>query len=86
MKSKKIPLRICIISGERLPKYELLRIVLTPDNNIVIDDTGKVNGHGAYIKKDKEIIEKLWKSKKLNKIFEREVESSVYEELKARIN
>ena len=52
MKVKKIPLRTCIITKEKLPKRELLRIVRTPEGNVVPDETGKINGHGAYIKKD----------------------------------
>ena len=49
--ARKIPLRKCIATGEQLPKQELLRIVKTPENKIVIDPTGKKNGRGAYIKK-----------------------------------
>ena len=49
---KKIPMRTCVVTKEKLPKMELLRIVKT-DDGIVVDETGKVNGHGCYIKKDK---------------------------------
>ena len=65
MKQKKIPLRTCIISREKLPKRELLRIVRTPEGNVVIDLTGKANGRGAYIKKDVSIIQKAKLSKQL---------------------
>lgn len=54
--AKKIPLRKCIATGEQLPKQELLRIVKTPENKIVIDPTGKKNGRGAYIKKSIEAL------------------------------
>ena len=56
MKVKKIPMRTCIISKEKLPKRDLLRIVRTPQGEVVIDITGKANGRGAYIKKDVDII------------------------------
>ena len=53
---KKIPLRRCLASNQMFPKNELLRIVKTPAGEIVIDRTGKVNGHGAYLRKDAEIF------------------------------
>ena len=47
---KKIPMRTCLVTGEKLPKRELTRIVRTPEGNIIVDKTGKANGRGAYIK------------------------------------
>ena len=52
MKVRKIPERTCIISHEKLPKAELIRIVRTPDGKVEIDLTGKMNGRGAYLKRD----------------------------------
>ena len=86
MKNKKIPMRICIVSREKLPKSELMRIVLTPDGEIVVDDTGKINGHGAYIKKSLEIVDKLHKSKMLDKLFEQKIDDAIYDDLKTKIN
>lgn len=77
MKPKKIPLRTCVISGEKLPKKELLRIVRTPEGNIIIDESGKANGRGAYIKKDVSIINKA----KLNKQLERHLEIKIPDEI-----
>lgn len=54
--ARKIPLRKCIATGEQLPKQELLRIVKTPENEVVIDPSGKKNGRGAYIKKSIEAL------------------------------
>jgi len=82
MKQKKIPMRCCVVTKERLPKEALIRIVRTPDNTIEIDLTGKKNGRGAYIKKDKTTIEKAQKSKVLDRHLEMKVEETVYEELK----
>ena len=56
---KKIPMRKCVVSNERFPKGELLRVVRTPEGNIEVDTTGKKNGHGAYLKKDIEVLEIL---------------------------
>ena len=82
MKMKKIPMRTCVITKEKLPKQELIRVVRTPDGNIIIDQTGKVNGRGAYLKKDLQTFEKAQKSKILNRQLEVEIPNSIYEELK----
>ena len=81
MKQKKIPMRTCIVTKEKLPKNKLIRIVRTPDLNIVIDETGKQNGRGAYLKKDIEVYEKARKTKILNKHLEIEVPDSIFDEL-----
>lgn len=82
MKVKKIPMRSCCITRERLPKQELIRVVRTPDGNVIIDQTGKANGRGAYLKKDLDVILQAEKNKALNKHLEVEVPSEVFEELK----
>lgn len=82
MKVKKIPLRTCVITKESLPKKELLRIVRTPSGEVKVDETGKLNGRGAYIKKDLEVLAKAQKSKILEKRLECKIEDSVYEEIK----
>lgn len=81
MKQKKIPMRTCIVTKEKLPKNKLIRIVRTPDLNVVIDETGKQNGRGAYLKKDIEVYEKAKKTKILNKHLEIEVPDSIFDEL-----
>ena len=86
MKTKKIPLRSCIVSKEKLPKQELIRVVKNKENEVFIDLTGKANGKGAYIKKDLAILEKAIKSKALEKHLETKIENSIYEELKIIIN
>ena len=78
---KKIPMRSCVITGEKLPKKDLIRIVRTPEGNVVIDETGKTNGRGAYLKKDIEVFEKARKTKILNKKLEIDIPDYVYEEL-----
>ena len=57
MKQRKIPLRTCVVTKESLPKQELLRIVRTPEKVVKVDETGKLNGKGAYIKKDLAVLE-----------------------------
>lgn len=78
---KKIPLRTCVITREKLPKQELVRVVRTPEGNVIVDTTGKQNGRGAYLKRDSDVFKKAQKSKVLNKILETEVPDSVFEQL-----
>ena len=82
MKNKKIPMRSCVVTREKLPKKELLRIVKTPDGEILTDETGKINGHGAYIKKDIQVLEKAIKSKILERILETDISDEVYENIR----
>ena len=86
MKTKKIPMRSCVVTKEKYPKKELIRIVRTPEEKIIIDETGKSNGRGAYLKKDKEVIEKARKSKILNKILGVEIPDNIFEDLIKIIN
>ena len=81
MKVKKIPMRMCSVTRERFPKNELLRVVKTPEDTIEVDLTGKLNGHGAYIKKDLEVLDKAKKTKALNRALEIEIPDTVYTEI-----
>lgn len=81
MKNRKIPQRMCSVTREKYPKSELLRIVRTPDNTVEIDLTGKINGHGAYIKKDVEVVNKAKKSKVLNRMLEIEINDEIYDKI-----
>ena len=82
---KKIPMRSCVITGEKLPKNDLIRVVRTPEGAVIVDETGKANGRGAYLKRDIETFEKAEKSKILDRKLEVEVPVSIYEELKSKI-
>ena len=78
---KKIPERMCVVTREKFPKKELIRVVKNKDGEVFVDETGKQNGKGAYLKKDKEVIEKAKKNKILDKILEIDIPDSVYEDL-----
>ena len=86
MKKRKIPMRMCIITKEKVEKQSLIRIVKTPDNQVIIDLSGKANGKGAYLKKDKEVILKGSKTNQLQKALEIDIPSSIYDELLAMID
>lgn len=82
MKIKKIPERTCIVTHEKCMKKDLLRVVRCPDGIVKVDLTGKMNGRGAYVKKDLEVIEKARLSKVLDKHLEVNVTEDVYDEMK----
>ena len=82
MKVRKIPLRTCVVTKESLPKQELLRIVRTPEGEVKVDITGKLNGRGAYIKKDIDVVVKAQKSKILDRRLECDISDSVYDDIK----
>ena len=81
MKTRKIPMRMCVVTREKLPKGELVRVVRTPEGNVIIDEKGKANGRGAYLKKDRGVFLKAQKNKILNRVLEVEVPDKVFEDL-----
>lgn len=82
---KKIPMRSCVVTREKCEKKELFRVVRTPEQNIILDETGKANGRGAYLKKDASVINKAKTSKILDKVLEVNVPDSLYDELLEKI-
>lgn len=83
---KKIPERTCSVTHEKLPKKDLIRIVKNKELGVLVDETGKVNGRGVYIKRDIEVLEKAIKSNALGRSLETEIPDTVYEELRSIIN
>lgn len=86
MKTRKIPLRTCVVTREKLEKKDLIRIVKNKENEVFIDMTGKANGRGAYIKKNMEVLEKAKKSKVLDRHLEITMPDEIYETLANIIN
>ena len=82
MKTRKIPLRSCVVTGEKLDKRELLRIVRDKDMNVKVDLTGKMNGRGAYIKRDVKVLEEAIKKKSLERKLECSISNEVYDEIR----
>ncbi|EOS61025.1 hypothetical protein C815_00753 [Firmicutes bacterium M10-2] len=83
---KKIPMRKCVVTQERFPKKELIRIVRTPEDTIEIDEKGKRNGHGAYIQRSLETLEKAKRSKALERALEASIPQEIYDELEAIVS
>lgn len=86
MKQKKIPLRKCTGCGEQKPKKELVRVVKTPDGEILLDLTGKASGRGAYICNNAECLKKAQKSKRIDRTFEMTIPDEVYKQMEEEIS
>ena len=83
---KSIPQRMCVVCREMKGKPDLVRIVLNNSTGLAeIDNTGKKNGRGAYVCKNKECIESLQKRKVLNRTFSTNIGEEIYEELRSYI-
>ena len=81
MKERKIPMRTCVVTHEKLPKKDLIRIVRNKDNEVFVDETGKQNGKGVYLKLDESVLEKARKGKILNKYLETDVSEEIYDDV-----
>ena len=81
MENRKEKLRMCIVCRGQSDKKVLLRIVKNKDGEIFVDKTGKANGRGAYVCKEKACFEKLCKTKALNRAFKCNVPESVYQKI-----
>lgn len=82
---KKIPMRSCVVTGEKLEKRDLIRVVRDNTGRVFVDLTGKANGRGAYLKRDLDVIKKAKMNKILDRRLEVSVETSIYEELEKMI-
>lgn len=78
---KKIPMRKCIVTQELFPKQDLIRVVLTPEGTVEIDPSGRKNGRGAYIKRDKDVVLEAKAKGLLNRSLKTKVSNKVYDEL-----
>lgn len=83
---KKIPMRKCLATQISFPKKELLRIVRTPEGEIKVDITGKLNGKGAYISKSMKALDIAKKKKVLDRALEVSIPEEVYVEIERIIN
>ena len=79
--NKKIPLRQCVGCGEMKSKKEMLRVLKTTEDDIVLDVTGKKNGRGAYLCISAECLKKARKNKGLERSFKMSIPDEVYDSL-----
>lgn len=84
--NKKTPLRMCVITKEKFPKQQLIRIVRTPEGQVELDVSGRKNGRGAYIKLDVTTIRKAKKTKRLERHLSAGIPETVYEQLERLVS
>lgn len=82
---RKIPLRKCTGCGEMKSKREMVRVIRTPEDEIIIDATGKKNGRGAYICSSLDCFMKAKKSKGLERSLKVAIPINVYETLESEL-
>ena len=82
----KTPLRQCTGCREMKSKKEMIRVLKTPENEIVLDATGRKNGRGAYVCPSQECLEKAVKSRGLERSLKMAVPAEVYEDLKKELS
>ena len=82
---KKVPLRKCLGCMSSFPKKDLVRVLKTPDGEVIVDLTGKKSGRGAYICKDTTCLKKAIKSKRIQSNLEIEIHEEIYLELEKEI-
>ncbi len=85
VKQRKIPMRQCLGCNEHKPKNELLRVLRTPDGEIVLDFTGKRSGRGAYICYDSKCLKKARKSKRIESNLEVSISDEIYEHMESEL-
>mgnify|MGYP005837354229 FL=1 len=86
MANKKIPLRKCVGCNAMKEKKEMIRVIKTPENEIVLDATGRKNGRGAYICADPECLRLARKSKGLERSLKTAIPQDVYESLEKEMS
>lgn len=82
---KKVVQRMCMGCNTKKDKSDLIRIVINKEGNISIDKTGKLSGRGAYICDNKDCLEKVIKSKRLERVFETKIDEEIYKNLRGVI-
>ena len=85
MKTKKIPMRMCLGCGKMKPKRELIRVVKSKEGDISLDLTGKKSGRGAYICKSVECFEKARKARKFERSFSCMISEDIYNSMEGEL-
>jgi predicted RNA-binding protein YlxR (DUF448 family) len=84
-KQKKIPLRQCLGCNEHRPKKELLRVVRTPEGEVVLDFGGKRSGRGAYICYNSKCLKKARKSRRIESNLEISIPEEIYDKMESEL-
>ncbi|OPL10139.1 MAG: nucleic acid-binding protein [Firmicutes bacterium ML8_F2] len=81
MKKRKVPMRVCIGCQEKKPKKELVRIVRTPNGEVMLDSTGKKAGRGAYICPQEVCLNKAIKARRLERNLQTKISDQLVKEI-----
>lgn len=85
MKTKKIPMRMCLGCNEMKPKKELIRVVKSKEGEISLDLTGKKSGRGAYICRNVECFRKARKARRFEKSFSCMISEDIYNSMEGEL-
>ncbi len=85
MTVRKVPVRRCTGCGEHLPKKELIRVLRTPEGDILLDESGKKSGRGAYICRSAACLKKARKARRLETSLECSIPDNVYDRLEEEL-
>ena len=83
---RKIPTRRCTGCGEHFPKNTLIRVLRTPEGEVILDLTGKKSGRGAYICKKAACLKKARKSRRIEASLECSIPEDIYDRMEEEIN
>ena len=83
--AKKIPTRRCTGCGEHFPKNTLIRVLRTPEGEVILDLTGKKSGRGAYICKNSACLKKARKSRRIESSLEVTISNELYEKMEEEL-
>ena len=86
MKTRKIPMRMCVGCREMREKRSLLRVVKSPEGAISFDRVGKAPGRGAYVCKSKACLERAVKARQLERALETRIDEAVFAQLMEEID
>ena len=81
LKTRKVPQRMCVVCRTKQEKKALIRVVRTPEGEVVVDYKGKANGRGAYLCKTKICVEGAKKTKALKRALSTDIPDIIYQEL-----
>ena len=85
-KVRKLPIRKCTGCSEHYPKNTMVRVLRTPEGEIILDTTGKKSGRGAYVCKSSACLKKARKSRRIETSLEVKIPDEVYDRLEAEID
>lgn len=84
--NRKVPMRQCVGCQEMRSKKEMLRILKTAEDEVVLDATGRKNGRGAYLCFSRECLKKVRKNRGLERSLKMSIPSEVYDNLEKELD